>query len=103
VTEQYTVSMGFADFSSAAARRALISALASGSLAILAAIAAPVGRLPKNSKVASPTRERRDFAWTLRLWVRRGSERKHVVAHNQQQWFVSPQQRALLARLFLSQ
>src|SRR5215472_10142276 len=27
----------------------------------------------RNSKVAGP-REHRDFAWTLRLWVRRGSD-----------------------------
>ena len=44
----------------------------------------------RNSKVAGP-RERRDFAWTLRLWVRRGSERKHAVGSDLQQRCVSPQ------------
>jgi len=34
---------------------------------------------PEDSKVASPTGERRDFAWTVRLWVRRKwSEWEHA-------------------------
>jgi hypothetical protein len=32
------------------------------------------------SLLRAATRECRDFAWTLRLWVRRGSEEKNAVA-----------------------